>query len=840
MGPELLGIKASAGSGKTYRLSLRYLGLLKRVGYPHPENLRRIVAITFTNKAAAEMKERILRFLKEISFGTPFGQKLSEETGLSAKEASAWLETIISHYSDFHVRTIDSLLFAILKGLSFELGIKPEAKVLFNEERILEEAFEALLARLNEDARFLWEEALSTYLVLDDKGGFYPEYGLKARLFDLYPKTRDGLKRVEVDPSAMEEAERELREAYAAFYELLEHLRPHLNGNKFRGLSENIDLQTLEGRVFLKEEVSELFKKSARVSEKEREAFEEALRQLKEKFEVWQSLQHLRAYTRVGGYVPILLSLRDLAEEICVREGIILGGDHWTRLILEEMRREATPPLIYAHFAARFSHFLFDEFQDTSRQQWEALYLLFEDALSENGSLFVVGDVKQAIFRWRGGDWNLFDEIFEAQKYFPSVSKPRKETLRNNFRSHPELVDFFNILFKPLTDKEVVKEKLAPLALGKGAFEEVKEEFAVSLAGAFSGHAQKARTRKGNPGQSVIKVYEVTGNKEENKALVKEKILEEIKAEWEKRKEISGQTPIAVLVKTHAEGEEVSSWLLHEGLPVVTENALRLKVSGVVKGILCFLFYLYEPRDLTALYGFLASGLLRDGPRNEEELAATWLKGDLGKWKNKVDELKARLRPLVNRRAPYELIWALMEELGLFERLESDLAPHQAFVERLLEVTHQFELEEGPSLAKYLAFWEEGGLEERVGLPENIRAVRVLTIHKAKGLEFPVVFIPFTDWRIRDLSPIEVHDGHLVHLKNPLPEDLERLRLKIRAEKAQELLNLFYVAVTRAEEALYLFITCPEGGGLRPVSFWIKTLLEESGLSCHVQPLTSG
>ncbi len=837
--PELLRIRASAGAGKTYQLSLRYLRLLKKLGRPHPQNLRQIVAITFTNKAAAEMKERILRFLKEIALDTSFGQRLSKETGLSHEEALAWLETIILHYSDFHVRTIDSLLFAILKGLSFELGLKPEAKVLFNQELILNEAFDVLLARLTEDTRSLWEEALDTYLAVDERGGFYPEYGLRKRLFDLYPKIGDGIKRKNLDPSKLAEAERGAREAYLEFLKVVEIFRPHLNGKLLCGLTEDKSPEDLWERGILQKEIDGVFKKRARVSEEEKQAFAAARKKLKEKLEILRALRLEVAHARVGGYVPVLHSLKELAEEICRREGIILGSEHWTRLVLKAMQDDGTPPLVYAHLASKFLHCLFDEFQDTSRTQWETLYPLFAESVSHIGSLFVVGDIKQAIYRWRGGDWNLFDEILDCRKYFPSVDHPKDEILPDNFRSHPKLVEFFNTLFHPLTEKERVKKTLSPLALGSKAPPEVHEEFAANIARTFSAHKQVAAAKKEPSGESIIRIYEAQGSKKEVLKLVKEKFLEDLRAEWEKRRGTTGETPIAVLVRSNSTGEEVSSWLIQEGIPVITENALRLKVSPVVKGILCFLAYLYEPRDQNALYGFLASGLVPDGPRNEEELALAWMRGDLSKWQAGVEGLKAKLRPFVNRRAPYELIHALLEALGLFERLEKDLSSQRVFVERLLEVTHQFELEEGPSLAKYLSFWEEGGLEERVGLPENICAVRVLTVHKAKGLEFPVVFIPFTDWGIRDLTPIEVHEGYLVHLKSPLSEELERLRLKLRAEEAQELLNLFYVAVTRAEEALYFFLTLVKGGGLRPVSFWIKNLLEESGLTCHVQALTS-
>ncbi|MBW1975982.1 MAG: UvrD-helicase domain-containing protein [Deltaproteobacteria bacterium] len=839
-GPELLRIKASAGAGKTYQLSVRYLNLLKKLGRPSPENLRRIVAITFTNKAAAEMKERILRFLKEIALGTETGQELSKKTGLSKENASKWIETIILHYSDFHVRTIDSLLFAILRALSFELGVKPEARVLFNAEPVLNEAFDMLLARSIRSDLSLLEEALDTYLTIDERGGFYPENGLRRRLFELYPKTKENLKRKSLDPVRLNQAEDEAKQAYFEFLDVVEKFKEHIKGNLIRGLKRDLDPMDLLERSIVNGDVQKIFKKNSRLSKEDRDYFCSKRQKLREKLETLLPLRQEKAYARVGGYVPALISLRQHVEEICRREGIILGSEHWTGIVLAEMRNDGVPPLIYAHFAARFLHFLFDEFQDTSRTQWDTLYPLFAEALSENGDLFVVGDVKQAIYRWRGGDWSLFDDIVSG-KYFQSVENPTKKTLSGNFRSHPKLVKFFNALFEPLTDCKTILDDFSEIVLGKNSLPDVRKEFARSVSRAYSGHLQKPTAkRKFSEEDAIIRIYKVQADEREKiKDIVKKKFLEDVEQEWSKRKDMIGKSPVAVLVRSNSVGEEVSSWLIQKGIPVVTENALQLKACPVIKGILCFLYYLFEPQDLSAFYGFLASGLLNEGPSSEEELATAWIQGSTELWREHVESLTKKLRPFVNRWTPYELVQAVIEELGLYERLKNDLSAYAAFVYRLLEVTHQFVLEEGASLGKYLSFWERGGLEERVGLPENVCAVRVLTIHKAKGLEFPVVFIPFTDWTIRDMTPVDVHNGYLVHLQKPLSEELEKVRMRLMAEEAQELLNLFYVAVTRAEEALYLFLTPSRRRGFKDVSHWVEKLLERNNDSCHVQILTS-
>ena len=174
------------------------------------------------------------------------------------------------------------------------------------------------------------------------------------------------------------------------------------------------------------------------------------------------------------------------------------------------------------------------------------------------------------------------------------------------------------------------------------------------------------------------------------------------------------------------------------------------------------------------------------------------------------------------------------------ERLEGELKDHRPFVERLLEVAHNFVSREGPDLGRFLRFWEEGGLEERVGLPENLPAVRVLTIHKAKGLEFPAVFIPFTNWTLHPWGMVEVNQGRLAILgsKEELPQELRRLKAQLLAKEAQELLNLFYVAVTRAEEALYLFITLTGRDYNSSVASWAEGLLKKGANGWQVKELS--
>jgi ATP-dependent helicase/nuclease subunit A len=190
--PQIHCLRASAGAGKTYQLTIRFLSLLAKEE-PSPDVLNQIVAITFTNRAAAEMKERIIRALKQIALKVVDGPRLARETGLKPPKAAAWLDIILAHFSDFHCRTIDSLVYALLRAFSLEMGLKPELEVVFEEDAVLDLCFDRLLARVGwseaEDRLCrLFTELLETYLRIEEAGGLVVERGIRRRVRELYKK----------------------------------------------------------------------------------------------------------------------------------------------------------------------------------------------------------------------------------------------------------------------------------------------------------------------------------------------------------------------------------------------------------------------------------------------------------------------------------------------------------------------------------------------------------------------------------------------------------------------------------------------------------------------------
>jgi ATP-dependent exoDNAse (exonuclease V) beta subunit len=539
------------------------------------------------------------------------------------------------------------------------------------------------------------------------------------------------------------------------------------------------------------------------------------------------------ARARVHAYMRTLEELQQEIRRLSEQEGMILSGG-WHSLVKGYLQgSSAMGAYAFMKLGSKVRHFLIDEFQDTSRLQWEALLPLLEECLATGGSLFYVGDVKQAIYGWRGGDWRLFGEV--AQGFFPSVSPhDRKgETLTVNYRSLSPIVDFNNSLYR-LLGEEAFAQKIAEMILGDKAQGWVRTLLAQSILRNFKDVEQGVAPRQQHSREGGrVEVASFMAPGEELRQAVRERLVKQVREIWERR----GQG-IAVLVRRNQDAEDIAAWLMAEGIPVVTENSLRLRSSGLIKGLVAFLQFLDYPLDDLAFWGAAASRLFRGLPELSSEPLKTFLAE--GRWQPPLYKAFERkfpevtevfIKPLLARVGfvtPYDLAREVVERFQLLERFSEE----QVFIYRFFELIFQTEARGQRSLSHFLQFWEEGGMEEKIGLPEEISAVRVLTVHKAKGLEFPIVFIPFTNWRLEHPRLAKLDDGCFVNLKRPLPSQLEAKRFEMVINDALEALNLLYVATTRAEEELYLYETSlPRGVGVDGgyLSAWLREMLIQQG-----------
>ncbi|MFB0506442.1 MAG: UvrD-helicase domain-containing protein, partial [Thermodesulfobacteriota bacterium] len=534
--PQIHFLRTSAGAGKTYQLTNRFLSLLKGMR-PSAEALRGIVAITFTNRAAAEMKERILLALKGIALGEQAGKRLAGETGLQAQQASAWLDAILDHFSDFHVRTIDSLVYALMRAFSLEMGLRPDLEVIFEQEAVLDRCLDRLLssARWGDESDRLYQlfsQLLETYLKIEEAGGMVPEKGIRTRLLELYERA-DGPFTPGPKPD-LRAAEERLRLSAEKLHSGITEceLEDFLHKGIFKPQYLKDPLAHVGRGFFEKASVEEALTKRARGIAEPAISWADGLYQ--EVKSAREDYLQLLAAARVHAYVRALEELRREVRGLSQREGLIIGGE-WLHLVKEFLREgEEAAPYALLKLGSKVNHFLIDEFQDTSRPQWEALFSLLEETLSKGGSLFYAGDVKQAIYGWRGGDSRLFGEV--AGVHFPSIPPEgrRGKTLTVNYRSLVKIVNFNNELYRLLGDGEFV-EVIAEMILGQKAQEKSREYLSHLIVRNFADVEQEAAPHLRDGERGEVQICSFLAPAEQLRQEVRERLIEQLKGVWERR-----------------------------------------------------------------------------------------------------------------------------------------------------------------------------------------------------------------------------------------------------------------------------------------------------------------
>ncbi len=790
----IIRLSASAGAGKTYRLAQHYLKLLKCLSPPSEKSLLGIVALTFTNQAAAEMRERILFFLKNVALATSLGKELSAGTGLTPEEARAWLETIFSAYHAFQVRTIDSLLFTLIRGLALELGLRPELSAEIREEYFLNQAFDQLLFRLREDPTLeeVFVQALFTFLEIEGRGGFNPEFHFRRRLRDIYKLCHQKLGArplsQTLDQKHLWELEESLRAQGQALWEKLQARGASLLYGWGKHLQD--PSRFFWSKLFQKDSLRQALPKGFRELAEELDPDFQALKETREKY-LWLKAQaEVEPYLRL--FEELSLELLNLRKE----KGLLSAGS-WTELLVQFLEAY-TPPLIYLKLGARFKHFLIDEFQDTNRLQWKALEPLVAEVLAVGGSLLYVGDVKQAIYMWRGGDPSLFQEV---PQNLPA--EVWSESLHYNFRSARAIVEFNNRFFSRLLENRqaIVRQFLYGADPRKHPRHcPVVEEVSQALAAAFSEVKQKPRPEAP---QGEVKLWNLPSEEEREgfRAAVLE-LLRKLVSDLLSRQD--PEETVAILVRENREAEEIAAYLLEQNLPAVTERALRIEGSPLVKGILSLLHFLDYPEDETALAGFLQSPLIEQ-KFSFEALEKALRKGELKDWlKEEAPEIWDLLRSL-SQRLLYLSLYQLVQEIIDLFRLRERFPEESFYLSRFLSAVLLYE-EETLGLTDFLARWEEEGGEEKIGLPRELKAVRVFTIHAAKGLEFTSVILPYLTWHPRARDDLVVLENGLFRAQTGSAQPLVQAKLREKGREVLETLNLLYVAFTRAQKRLHIFL----------------------------------
>ena len=854
--------KASAGSGKTFRLAIDYLKLILK----NEVTYRHILAVTFTNKATAEMKSRVLDELYKLSVGrnTAYQQVLQAELNMQEWEiterARKALKRILHDYSRFSISTIDSFFQRVIKAFNRELGINSAYSVELDENTILEEATDRLILSVEEDLRLrAWLKEFAENKITEGRG-----WNLKNDILQLgkeiyndsFRSLNEELYQKLNDKNFISDYRSELNKIIHLFEKTMQSFGNggnHIiaeNGlavddfkrkksgpaNSFTKLA-NGDYSFTQTAIKAASDLEEWYVKNAEehvksVSSKLMEVLRNALDFHEHNIKNYNSARLITDQLYVLG---ILVDLREKVKEICQEKGLVMISDsgHFIKEIIDG----SDAPFVYEKTGVVYNHFMIDEFQDTSALQWENFKPLIINSLAEDHYDLVVGDVKQAIYRWRKGDWNLLaGKLNDSLGFFGTDT----EVLDKNWRSCGNIVRLNNTIFT-----------LAPAILQQHFESELEKIDPTERTGLrpiseiYAGQFQQTgKTELSSNGSFRIKFLEASREKQEdNEELVKAEMIEKIK-DLQSRGVPASR--MAVLVREKKEARIIAElFLLEKNKPenhefnfdVLSNESLYLNNSRLVGFVVAVMLYFLTPDNPIILatlnfyyYSYLYpalndAGLLPDFSEGEEiQTSLDFTKAyqphipeqfeDLDNEANGlVRFLKSEsFRKLISGKSLQEMVYTISEKFNLFS-IKNELAYLQAFIDQLA----QYERGNASELSSFLSWWDDNAEKTTIPVAESIDAINILTIHKSKGLEFDHVFIPFCDWSI---LPNASHAPLLWCSPNKPPFDgLKLVPVKYGTRLAKSIfsneyftekyntyidnLNLLYVAFTRAQSGLY-------------------------------------
>ena len=713
--------KASAGSGKTHTLSKTYLDLLLKAD--SKTAYRNILAVTFTNKATEEMKERILRDLAEEGKTNPRAREI--------------LINLLHDYGSFSVSTIDKFFQQALRAFSRELGSSGNYQIELDQASITKEAMDRVLDDLTEKDKDLlgwFTKQLET--ALDNGESFH----LESSLYEMAEEFGDVNEKFTYDKKKLTELKARCKEIVDTFHKDVYENALCIDTTTWgktaaKGLAQYAGAQTKYKDSVKAANATTLAKLA------ETAGCEAMYALMNPQGRRWKEYRTARMVEKV-------IFTLGLAEEFYSKLAIIeeekgvISLDESTSL-LRDIIDGSDAPFIYEKLGVRFNHFLLDEFQDTSVVQWENFKPLLANSVSEGYSNIIVGDVKQSIYRWRNSDWNLLDK--EIEENFKG--KVEVITLKENWRSTQSIVNFNNEFFTFAADN---------LGLSK-IYADVKQEVKVE------------DSQEGC----------VTVDFCEDELEMIDGYIEQAVAAGAK------MSDMAILLRTNGEGKKVAEYLLSKGYSVISDDSLDLKSSLIIRKIVSYLHSLCNNSD--SLNTYLSESLEIDSEREYHSLL--------------------------------DLVDGVIKDLS--ETHPDEIKGQTLFIQSFMDDILEWTSIHGNDLRQYLKHWEESKIA--ISSPNDPNAIRITTVHKSKGLAFPIVIFPFAEkvglfkedtlWCHLD-SDAEMGESFNSIFPVVLGKSSgdsffsESLKNEMEMQRIDNL-NIFYVCLTRARKEMHIIAKNP-------------------------------
>lgn len=808
-------VNASAGSGKTYNLVRNYLRLLLSENDDRAE-ISQIMAMTFTNKASIEMKSRIMSDLNKLANGKEETNGYLEEiagfVGTTPEairnRAKIVLRKILHQYEDFNVMTIDKFNLRLIRSFARDLDLPETFEISLDDTLILEKAIDELLSNidaknqtklyqlaLNFAKSNLEEEndwnlkkiLLSKAKVLTNEGYF--------QIIRTLSKTDFRKEQLDLWKLQFKAEKEELTIRLNSLNRLL--LETGTDANAFAGKSTtfnaiafNLKL-TPEPIHFLKESkrTDANLKNILKTIEEGKEtqfspAYLEFLQYINGKSASWIELDFkVRQFHLLSILKELALSMDDIRN----KESIIRVSE-FNKLVAELVQNEDAP-FIYERLGSRFNHFFLDEFQDTSRLQWLNIVPLIHNSLGGNYFNFIVGDPKQSIYRFKNGVAEQFialPEIYNPEQE-PSIQLRSQffqkmgtvEGLEDNWRSAAEIVNFNNQFFEELL--QFMPES------GQEFYKHLKQN------------------PKGKPGGYV----ELLMNPQ--KDLDTTKFTNNQLLKWVQQCIADGYKPheICVLGRKKRDCNQYANFLKSWGYQIVSSDSLLVNSDQFVQLTICYCKWKVNRFDFQRAmqFAYFYFEILDKEDAFETYGACFWKDSDSKVYFSEQLFFENSRLNADFLDASFQNIYSLLVDFLMLVGLDSI---ENTYLQQLLDLAYQFDMSNGPDLMEFINYYEKNRSKFSVQLSENEQAIQIMTAHKSKGLEFPVVIIPsfnfFNEGNNNDAFLMEMKD-HIIETKmSKFEATIPAIQVEAEKEDAaqkMDAINLLYVAFTRPQDRLY-------------------------------------
>ena len=814
-------LNASAGSGKTFQLVLEYLSIL--LAPETPNKYKAIVAITFTNKASAEMKTRIIDALFRIAKYDPLDldnktasiiSELQKSLGFKEQEikkrASKSLKAILHGYEHFNVSTIDKFNLRLIKSFSNDLNLPAEFEISLNEKEVLDEVLELLLSNIGLEENIALTKLVKNYAKSNFKDG--GQWNFKRHLLSFASSLNNEknrffielLQTLSFDEKDLGLIIQELKQIEQLFIELQKELIDCLANlkldpkdlpgktNTLKSLNKIADYPKFPSFNRNDALLTNTFLKYC-AEPGDSKAFTKELKDILLKLNAFYSdnaQRHMLLSRYKGNFynMALLKYVSEALKELRIKTKVIRISE-FNELIGTLVQKEDAP-YIYERFGTRYEHFLLDEFQDTSRLQWLNLLPLLRESLSNGKQNLIVGDPKQSIYRFNNGLAEQFVElpkvynpegdlkIAEHSAYFAKMGI--KEPLKENWRSAAEIVGFNNSFFQTFATRL------------PSDFEKFYDSVQQHPKSKKSGFVQIiSEKRKPDPTEMI----------DEIEAIINQCLKDEFDL-----------GDICILTDKNALGIQVANELTKRGVTVFSQESLLISRNMEVRLLIAYLKWRMKPsvdnmkRQFAELY-FRMNASIKD-PYFSYIVDAKTNKGKTIKVFNDALFLKDYFGGAKKFFRPFENLVQLVQD---FIRAMGWEEVSNPYLHQFSDLVFQFQCNRQSDLSKFIDYYEDNKSKFALKMPESRDAVQIMTIHKSKGLEFPIVIIPKIDFSLSIHNEAKFFveaDGKVLYTslsKNNVLDEIQRKAIEEENLILLDKLNLLYVGLTRPERRLYVF-----------------------------------